>query len=641
VEQAEAALVEHYPRLVRLAYVTLPAALGKHRRALTAHRLAQGVLPTSPAPARQGGAYGLLRLEVLRAALEFGAHGRLRGVLENVRLPRVVGLRVHPRSGGDHELALYRVLASLPAEARAAYALLSAEGLGEPEARAVLDAAGVGDPRGAVRAAAGVRISDLSAAVDPAVGQRLLAAPEFDACTLQIRPTDLLRRRRHRRIAGVAVAAVATGALLIAVTGAESDTPPYAAAGSPAADPRALDPAALVRAPAGQWRATTRMDFAAWPARGGRAHDTALLGRALAVWAHPGKDVDVRATPGTPRTGPAQPPQLLFAGDADQATVVIFYDGLRMVRYAQPRQGSGRAALDLAQVGGAGPTTAAAVLVDRVDGNARFLTAPWVVRTQTRDLLEPGQEASAVPRSADGVTDPVPMPGAVQTSGAGAGSAARACGTAWPVMQLRTSDALEGRRSFLLSDLGDMVPVHLTYLPPSGDGPAGPPQEATGPQALASWAHSACRLGELRGQGVKSVDNWEFARTALPEGAGEASWICERADTWRGPGIALTQFVPPAGKAADPGALTGQQPDGLACSRFDPHVMAGVMWKSPASHWYLVAAASRGTASLTASGGVRATAEGGYLATPAARGTRATLTGRLADGRGLKPLGGA
>ncbi|CAM5739234.1 hypothetical protein SBADM41S_05832 [Streptomyces badius] len=32
VQQAEAALVEHYPRLVRLAYVVLPPALGRHRR---------------------------------------------------------------------------------------------------------------------------------------------------------------------------------------------------------------------------------------------------------------------------------------------------------------------------------------------------------------------------------------------------------------------------------------------------------------------------------------------------------------------------------------------------------------------------------------------------------------------------------
>lgn len=45
VEQAEAALVEHYPRLVRLAYLVLPPSLGRSRRVLTAHALTQRALP--------------------------------------------------------------------------------------------------------------------------------------------------------------------------------------------------------------------------------------------------------------------------------------------------------------------------------------------------------------------------------------------------------------------------------------------------------------------------------------------------------------------------------------------------------------------------------------------------------------------
>ncbi|MYS16905.1 hypothetical protein GTW73_23590, partial [Streptomyces sp. SID4982] len=45
VGQAEAALVEHYPRLVRLAYLVLPPTLGRGRRVLTAHALAQRALP--------------------------------------------------------------------------------------------------------------------------------------------------------------------------------------------------------------------------------------------------------------------------------------------------------------------------------------------------------------------------------------------------------------------------------------------------------------------------------------------------------------------------------------------------------------------------------------------------------------------
>ncbi|NED91100.1 hypothetical protein G3I76_64830, partial [Streptomyces sp. SID11233] len=45
VPQAEAALVEHYPRLVRLAYLVLPPALGRHRRVLAAHAAVQRALP--------------------------------------------------------------------------------------------------------------------------------------------------------------------------------------------------------------------------------------------------------------------------------------------------------------------------------------------------------------------------------------------------------------------------------------------------------------------------------------------------------------------------------------------------------------------------------------------------------------------
>ncbi|NEA48298.1 hypothetical protein G3I35_19020, partial [Streptomyces sp. SID10815] len=51
VGQAEAALVEHYPRLVRLAYLLLPPALGRGRRVLTAHSLVQRALPRGRTPA--------------------------------------------------------------------------------------------------------------------------------------------------------------------------------------------------------------------------------------------------------------------------------------------------------------------------------------------------------------------------------------------------------------------------------------------------------------------------------------------------------------------------------------------------------------------------------------------------------------
>src|SRR4051812_13899116 len=82
VERAEAAIVEHYPRLVRLAYLVLPPSMGRHHRVLTAHGLVQRALPRAgrrrPAaglPAQRGPApesgYDLVRLRTLRLALEY------------------------------------------------------------------------------------------------------------------------------------------------------------------------------------------------------------------------------------------------------------------------------------------------------------------------------------------------------------------------------------------------------------------------------------------------------------------------------------------------------------------------------------------------------------------------------------------
>ncbi|WP_433888978.1 hypothetical protein [Streptomyces sp. CA-111067] len=628
VAEAEAALVEHYPRLVRLAYLTLPAAMSRHRRVLVAHRLVQRALPKSRTSTKaNGGAYGLLRQEVLRAALAYGQAGRVKTALAGLGLPQIMGLRLHPRAGGSEELALDRALAKLPPEARAAFALCGAEELSPRAARGVLETAGAADARGALRAAAAVEGD-----------QRLLAEGEFDPSTLQTRPTDLLRRRHRGRTGLIAAGTVALAALLVPLATDDGSSPPsYAASGPPGsgdakAQTQALDPAALLSPKADEWASTARMDFTAWPARGDAVSDSALLRRALAVWANPGSAVQVDATPGTPRTGPSQPPQLLFAGQVDNARVVVFYDGQRLVRYAEPRSGHAAAALDFARADDSDITTAAAVVLDRVNGSTRFLTAPWIADAQTRDLLRPDRLGTELHRTAAGVTDPVRMPGT--------GAAAGTCGTSWPVLQLRSSARIVEQHTFLLTDLGDLTPVHLTYTPPPGPGaPARQPREATGSPALVSWAHSACRLGELRGQGVKAVNDWEFARSALPDGGGEASWTCDRADTWRGPGHVTVQFVPPDAGPTALGTVAGEQTDGNACSRFGQHVMAGVMWKSPTGNWYLVAAGSRDVSAIDATAGVRASSHGPFLAVRAARGTRATLSGKLSTGGTIAPLG--
>jgi hypothetical protein len=626
-EDAEGALVENYPHLVRLAYMTLPSALGRHRRVLAAHTLVQQALPrrghrvvgpgAAQVPGPRGGAdtaYALVRQEVLRRALEFcgrpGWRGRVPVVTNTLLPPYVWGLRLHPKAGGTDEPALDRTLAALSPAARAAYALGELEELADRDVRKVLAAAGVTDARAAVNAAA--------AAEGPSAGP----GHRFDPCTVQARPTDLLRRRQHVRVWLAAAAALAVTAGLIATLGGGPTT--HAAGGSPGAYPQAfLDPAKLVRARGTAWTDTSRMDFTAWPARGSRTADSELLGRALRAWGRPGGQVRVSATRGTTEGLPAQEPQLLYAADVDSVAVVVFYDGLRIVRYAEPLDGHGQAALDFARVDGADLTTAALV-VSRTDGNTRFLTAPWVISAASRDLLAPESADQPLRRSADGVTEPVGMPRA--------DAAAGSCGTTWPVLRFEASSKLGEHRAFLLSDLGDLVPAHLTF---SLSTPA-TPLEATGPQALASWARTACHLGSMRGEGVRSVNNWQYATQQLPEGGGSARWVCTRADTWRGAGRALVLFMPPgAATGADAqGAPVGRSSrDTGACSGFVPHVLAGALWRSAAGHWYMVAAGSPDVARIRATDGVRASAEGNTMAVPAEQGTRAEL-GAVLQGSG-------
>lgn len=172
VEQAEAALVEHYARLVRLAYLVLPPRLGRHRRVLAAHALTQRALPhgrvsTSQLPipgprtgvpgwVRPDPAYVWLRLCVLRAALAAQRPRRLgpcrlRALpLLPGLLPWVLGLRLFPRVAGADELTLDHALSRVSAAGRAAYVLRGLEGLAEPDIRRLLRELRVPDPEGAL-----------------------------------------------------------------------------------------------------------------------------------------------------------------------------------------------------------------------------------------------------------------------------------------------------------------------------------------------------------------------------------------------------------------------------------------------------------------------------------------------------------
>ncbi|EFH31738.1 LOW QUALITY PROTEIN: conserved hypothetical protein, partial [Streptomyces pristinaespiralis ATCC 25486] len=152
VGQAEAALVEHYPRLVRIAYLVLPSSLGQGRRVLTAHAVVQrslrGDAAATPVPAvpparRPEGAgdpgYTYVRDRVLRQALDAARPLRRRGLPRRAQfpplLPHVWGLRVFPRSGGADELALDQRLSALSGPARAAYVLRHLEKLSDRDVR--------------------------------------------------------------------------------------------------------------------------------------------------------------------------------------------------------------------------------------------------------------------------------------------------------------------------------------------------------------------------------------------------------------------------------------------------------------------------------------------------------------------------
>ncbi|WP_405858693.1 hypothetical protein OG407_16180 [Streptomyces sp. NBC_01515] len=620
VEQAEAALVEHYPRLVRLAYLVLPPSLGRNRRVLTAHALTQRALPrgrasASAIPAQSTGrdvdpGYAFVRLNVVRTALEAGLPLSFRAWPKRSQLPpllpQVRGLRLFPRSGGADELALDQRLSALSGPARAVYVLRGLEKLPDGDVRRVLAAAGVD---------ADEVDEALSEADETPAQYELLNSPEFDPCSLHARPTDLMRRRQHGKAALAAAAAVAVCGALLAMPGGGWG-PDGAAAPAYAQNPAsqaALNPGKLIRIAPTAWESSAREDFSVWPARGDLTEDTALLRRALAVWARPGESVQVSATPGTPSGGPAGPPQLLYAGTVDNARVVILYDGLRIARYAEPKDGTKGAALDFARVDGATGSEANAVVLDRADGNVRYLTAPWVKKAAERDLQKPN--AGALPMTiTDGITSPLASP--AQATGA--------C-TSWNVLQL-TDDT--GTR--LMSDLGELVPARLTV------GRPGSVHEVSGAAAQHAWAPFACSLGAMRSLGVRTVNAWQFAQQPLPDASGAADWVCTRAETWQGGGErVLAQFRTPGGIY---GAVAAKASGVPACGVRDPHVLAGVLWKSAAGHWFLLAAGSKGTESVTATGGVTGSARGGLLTVKTKQGVQAELKGALDDGTTISGL---
>ncbi|WP_405852295.1 hypothetical protein OG361_06175 [Streptomyces sp. NBC_00090] len=386
---------------------------------------------------------------------------------------------------------------------------------------------------------------------------------------------------------------------------------------------RALDPAALVRVPAERWDDTSRVDLTAWPARGAGTGDAALLRRALDAWAR-GAATDVRltATPGTATAPPAEPPRLLYAGTVDAAGVVLLHDGRRLARYAEPRDGGGPAALDRAR----GRRR-------RHDGCRRGPQPHSGAGAAPPRALDRRGRGTRPPRARHRGPPPGRRPGRSHgpRSVRGPGGCTRA-----PALQLTSSSRIVEDHAFLLADLGELTPAHLTWTPSPGTGvPARAPREATGERGLAAWARSACSLAPLHGTGVRSVNRWEYAEQALPDGAGRAVWVCSRVDTWEGSGRASVSFEPPTAPSPPDVPSTPSVPSGTAgttgtvpravvelrntaaCSRFGQHVLAGTYWTAPSGRRYLLAAGSRRLTGITAGGAVSATGRGPVLSAAA------------------------
>ncbi|WP_245979079.1 hypothetical protein [Streptomyces diacarni] len=407
-------------------------------------------------------------------------------------------------------------------------------------------------------------------------------------------PVVVVRRRRRARAAAAAVGAALACCGLLGVPG---DTwGPDAATRAPLVRgtdaQRALDPGALVRVGADTWRLASRVDLGTWPARGALTGDESLLRRALVTWARPRADVRVSATPGTATGPPPGPPHLLYAGRLDGTAVVVLYDGLRVARYTEPwgRDGSraarGGVSLELARTAGAGAGAAAsgALAVSRTEGEVRYLTAPWVADAARVDLLDPAdREGRVLSRDEAGVTARVPLP--VTQPGH--------C-ESWPGLALAGSGGV-AEDVELYTDLGEPLPARLT------DGKRRDP--ATGAAARRRLAHMVCRLPAVLDGGVETVNTWEFARQRLPDGAGDAAWVCTRAETWRGTGArVLTGLQPPATAPGRRGALSSRARDTQACGPRSHEVLAGVLWRSRRGEWYVLAAADAGVTRLRARG---------------------------------------
>ena len=301
VERCEAAPAEHYARLVRVAYLVLAPSLGRNRRVLSAHWLAQRSLAARTGQVIRGTRYAHVRLRLVRSALEAGLPllgSPCRGGRSSRRWSRRCGGCGSSRTPAGRTNSPWNRrcragVGALPGRLCAAGARRARRRRGLPGARG----GGRGGP--ARRAAGGRRAHG---AVHPAGLTR-------------VRPLLPPGQADRRGPAEPARAGAPGGARRGAVCGTllrcrgTAGGPSAASAPLYARHPPPSRPWTRARCagwPRGSGGARSVPTSPSGPTRGDRTGDSRLLRRALAAWARPGPAVVSRRHRGrrTARRGP-------------------------------------------------------------------------------------------------------------------------------------------------------------------------------------------------------------------------------------------------------------------------------------------------------------------------------------------------
>ncbi|TDD43123.1 hypothetical protein E1263_41835 [Kribbella antibiotica] len=530
-----------YDSLVFVAFQATSTRLGRHRRVLIAHGVVQ-------------------RLPQLLVADDVAAPEVFRVVVkealqadEGRRWVRIRGLRFFPVTDALEPLQFEEALRAVTPEVRVAWALLH---------RAAFDRITV------LRILQELGIPKAAAVLDAADAVPVDADQVFDPCAVRLAPDWETRSQRRRWLLALPLVLVAG---CLAGWGFAPDSPEPVANQAPLTTIR--DAAGLSAAPADQWQRTSKLDFGAWPARGELVQDNALHERLWQFWL---RGENVTGAAGTTATAPAQRPSMLYAGRFADTLVAIVYDGSRIGRYVET---AGSGSLRIERVDSADLMTSAAVVLNRSAAGTQYLLAPWIAAAAVRDLAVPAAASKSLSFEG-GVTAAVP-------SGR-AGCRSRIA------LELRSSPAVAEKHAFVLADLGDSIPAHLTYMPLPSRGAARSPREVLSADARRSWALHACGLDAWHNQGTRLVNSWSFAQQKLPTG-GVARWTCVRVDGWSGQGKAAVRLELPKGPAQQVAAMT----DTSSCGRFSQNVLAATVWRSPARENYVLAAGSRHVSQLS------------------------------------------